>query len=607
MNMAELIAALQRGEDPSTAIPGAFAASAAGGPGLAQTEQFPFPPPPAAPPAAAPVPPPPEQAQAQAPPPPSGPPVGVATPLTNPQPKDQAPSITQSPPDLANMYIELMKKNQNARAMDSGLTLMASALSPYAQTRQGLIALAGKEEAGKMGLSAADIINFQKQGVEMQQRALRQRLLPALAKEHRLTPETIAALEASGKLDEVLQNFATKGLTHIKNDATGETVFFNRHGERVASAGGGLKPTDDQAELAAYNAQRPPEQRLDMAQWLSTVKREAPGAADRAMLAAINAERPADRKLTMEQLQTEIKREPPAGADRVLMGLINQERALKGEPPITTEEYLAKYKHRQPSSVTVTPDGVPVNKPEPGFEWMRNPNNPKELWVDPVTKLPKQVAVGERAQLRLDQAAATTEHTEATTEKTQAEIDKLRKDAEERLKKEGRERVAQAMASSHAGNAIDKALINADKPGASGFLSRPARYLPFGGLPSDALDSNLKTIDATNAVAALTAMRNASQTGAGLGSVSDFENKMLASTIANLSPFQPTSQLKENLIRIKASLLVMAENKYENESDGPRFHKDLRAKIDELTSAEIERTTATKGRPGDKVIRLPRE
>jgi len=82
---------------------------------------------------------------------------------------------------------------------------------------------------------------------------------------------------------------------------------------------------------------------------------------------------------------------------------------------------------------------------------------------------------------------------------------------------------------------------------------------------------------------------------------------MLASTIANLSPFQPTAQLKENLIRIKASLLVMAENKYESETDGPRFQKDLKAKIDELTSAEIERATATKGRPGDKVIRLPRE
>src|SRR5580765_4011154 len=102
MNIADIIAALTGGASPDQAVlQGANAAVPPSGP----------PPQPAAP---APQP---------------NAPQGVQTPVTNPQPATAAPAATQSPPDLANMYLELMRKSQNAHQLDSGLSLIAAGLS----------------------------------------------------------------------------------------------------------------------------------------------------------------------------------------------------------------------------------------------------------------------------------------------------------------------------------------------------------------------------------------------------------------------------------------------------------------------------------------------
>jgi hypothetical protein len=52
----------------------------------------------------------------------------------------------------------------------------------------------------------------------------------------------------------------------------------------------------------------------------------------------------------------------------------------------------------------------------------------------------------------------------------------------------------------------------------------------------------------------LQAMRNASPTGGALGQVSDAENKLLASTVANLDANQSESQLRDNLAQVQKHL-----------------------------------------------------
>src|SRR3954469_16767360 len=134
MDIADIIASIQRGLSPDQAVMQAGGAM-------------------------------PQQQQAQAAPPTQQPqtpipnaPQGQMTPVTNPQPADKAPAATQSPPDLANMYIELMKKNQNAAQLDSGLTTIAAGFSKYPETRAALLNAAGHHAGGSMSLSAQDLI-----------------------------------------------------------------------------------------------------------------------------------------------------------------------------------------------------------------------------------------------------------------------------------------------------------------------------------------------------------------------------------------------------------------------------------------------------------------
>jgi hypothetical protein len=161
MDIADIIAAIQRGINPDQAILNANGAIPPAQPG---------------PQASAPVPPQPIPAA-------SGTPVGVATPVTNPQPPNATTSVTQSPPDLANMYIELMKKNQNAQQMDSGLNLIAAGFSNSPATRAALINASAAGGHGGMTLSASDMINFQKQQQAVQDKLIRQQALPALMKQ----------------------------------------------------------------------------------------------------------------------------------------------------------------------------------------------------------------------------------------------------------------------------------------------------------------------------------------------------------------------------------------------------------------------------------------
>jgi hypothetical protein len=84
------------------------------------------------------------------------------------------------------------------------------------------------------------------------------------------------------------------------------------------------------------------------------------------------------------------------------------------------------------------------------------------------------------------------------------------------------------------------------------------------GTPGYTLDRDLDTIKANLSFDTLQAMRSASPTGGALGQVSDYENKMLASTVAALDTGLNPSELKANLEAVKkhyANVKALAEGK----------------------------------------------
>jgi hypothetical protein len=173
---------------------------------------------------------------------------------------------------------------------------------------------------------------------------------------------------------------------------------------------------------------------------------------------------------------------------------------------------------------------------------------------------------------------------------TGVDIAKKQKEASDLLKKEHKERVAAAFTSSSVGEAIDKALDLADKPGATGTFAQWGRTLsPVTGMPWNTLDAKLKTVDANNVVTTLNAMRASSPSGGALGNVTERENDLLKSTIANTSVNQETPEFKKSMIRIKAAMMVMAENTYDSADGAARFTRDLNERIDELTVAQANK------------------
>src|SRR4249919_1857618 len=193
MRIDDLILALQRGVDPNAAImaqaqtpgptppvPNVDTPAPAPSSGAAMPDvPIPRPRPPEAPPAPA----------------PGTPPPGVQTPITNPMPADQAPRTIQSPPDLANMYLKLIEKNQNAHALDSGLSLIAAGLSKYPENRAALIR--GAADQKQHQLTGADLVNLQKVHAENQALGIRQAAKAGLMKKYNLDRDTLDYLDAS--------------------------------------------------------------------------------------------------------------------------------------------------------------------------------------------------------------------------------------------------------------------------------------------------------------------------------------------------------------------------------------------------------------------------
>ena len=496
MNMVDLIKALSAGQNPEQAI---LASASATQPPAPEVTPSPAPVPPASPSGlpggegwtagaqVQPVPP-----QIRPPIPPVGTtPKGQETPVTNPTPVSDAPKALQSPPDLSNMYLSLMRQNQNAAAMDSGLTLIAAGLTPHAATRAALINASGGCGGAGKGVSSADIINLQKAQQEQQTRLQIQSMKAGLMKQHGLTSEQFDVLANSGKMDEFVKEAAGKGLT-VQEAPDGSKAWYNHRGEKV----------------------------FDM-----------PG-----------------KKTDLDERQLE---------------RINADRVAAGKPPMTTEEFI-QLKKPAGTTVYVSPDGTHFQPPEKGYDYERTPDGKVKIGANGQPTLYK-IPGGKPA----DEAA------EKTREQAELAV------------KEGKEKVGKVFASSNVGNAVQKALDNVDKFGAADWASIIARKVPVGNQSWNVLDSALKTIDANTAFETLKQMRDASKSGAsGLGQVTDTEQQMLKSVIANLSPHQGKESLREGLLRVKVATELLANQSY---TDPAKFQADMSTALAAAVKEERDR------------------
>lgn len=548
MNLMDIIAALQGGANPSQAV-------MAGADGTPPPQQAA-----AAPPASAPVP--------QVPIP-STTPQGATTPFTNPQSPGSSPTITQSPPDLANMYIQLMQKNQNAQQLDSGMNLIAAGLSNSPQNRAALIAAsAGGGHSGGMSLSGGDILNMQKFQEEQKQKMLRQGLLGGLMKQYNMTPEQIELLESSGKLDEVIQHFSTENLGSSVDAETGQTHLFNPHnGKEIATIGtaksdpteyvtgpngpelrnkltGELigKPVGKAPSTQYVNGPNGPElHNLETGEKIQDGVGLPP---DKQVITATDGSQVVIDKNNPNAPPVQVAEKEKIG-DKILpaqneLATINAARQARGDKPLTQEELIKL--HQGPGvQVNLSKDGVTFNKPPEGQDYERNPDGTVKIGPDGHPSL--YSLTGSKAKLDI-----------------QTEQQKLDAAQEKQLEKAR----LQYPNISNSINAVN---------GARAILDNAKWYAPaaglgasvmkgFGGSDATNLSQKIATIKSNATIRELQAMRNASPTGGALGNVSDYEDRMLSSVTASLDQAQSPAQLRDALNRVHATMIVLAENNW---------------------------------------------
>jgi len=429
--------------------------------------------------------------QAATPPAPTTP-QGVSTPVTNPQDPKNSPMVTQSPPDLANMYAKLMavnEKNQNAASLDSGLTLMAAGLSNNLQTRQSLIHAASSGAGAKQQFGASDIVAMNKAAVEQQQRMIRLQALPALMKQYNMTPAQAQALEASGKLDEVLQAHATRSLAHI-TDQNGQ-----------------IHMVDDRAEGGRGK-----------------------------IITTLGTEKPDPKQVIKTPLGEQV---------------INLETGEKVGPA------------HGPTDANVDAKGTKFPALDIGYDYARD-----EAGLVKLTNGVPTVAAtpGSKAQ--------------------QAEIEAQQKKVNAKVQASAAiSSVANAVA--EANQAYDESII----PGAVGLGSKAYNMTigQLGGTAGNVIRDNIDTIKANASFDKLAAMRAASPTGGALGNVSDFENKLLSSATATLSPNLTMDKLRDNMFRVQATMELLANKSYKD-GDEKTFNTEVAKRISELKTERVNKT-----------------
>jgi len=518
-------------------------------------------------------------APAPAPPPaPSGAPQGVPTPVTNPKPPAQAPQAYQSPSDLANMYVQLMKDNRNAQQLDSGLNLIAAGLSNSPTNRAALIAASGHGGgSGGMSLSANDMINFQKQAEAQRQQLIMRQALPALMKQYGWTPAQAQALLAGGKLDEVLKHHAEEGLAQV-TDANGQVHMVAPRTGKIITTIGSEKEDPTQVVAGPGGPQV-----INM----RTGQPVAPGVglpADK-----VEVTRPDGSKIFVDKTATPSGTEvaPRAKPGDVIDPLENQLAAINAEntaagKPLMTMPELIKLKQTPATNINVGMDGSVMGKAPEGYEWERD-------------KATGKILLDENGHAKYYKP----EHGKPADEAV-----KLAKETADAVKKERIAKAQTAFAAGNVGQAVRNAFEVVDKPGATGFLSKPARSLGIGGTPADDMDAALSTINANTAFQQLRSMREASASGAsGLGQLTEKEGQMLSSVIADLRAYQSTGKVKEGLARVEAAMTLLAGDSFEKGTDIEGFNRQLSEQTQQILAREFNKKS---GAGGSKVRVVPR-
>jgi hypothetical protein len=153
---------------------------------------------------------------------------------------EQVSDAYKSPPDLSQMYLDMMNKTMRAQQFDKGATLIAAGLAQD-QNKGNLIDMASQQGSatGQSGMFST-IYELQTKAAEAaQKQALRARL-PSIAKAHGLSIEDVEVMFEGGQLEEFLKEAANPE-TQVVERSDGSRVLIDSNTGQVIREVGGAK------------------------------------------------------------------------------------------------------------------------------------------------------------------------------------------------------------------------------------------------------------------------------------------------------------------------------------------------------------------------------
>lgn len=405
------------------------------------------------------------------------------------------PAAYTSPPELAKLYADLMERQNKAEMIDRGIGMIGMSIAQD-QNKEAVARLAGG--GGNRGDSSANnpaalvnqIMQFQTEQAALRQKAAMRAALPSLAKQYGISLEAAQYLFDSGKLDSVIAEAEKPNKQIIQNADDTHSIIDLNSGTIGTTFG---VPKKREIEIISDD----------------------------------NGNKFAVYKDTGERVGTNnIVEGQGATNDEKLWRADEKDRATRGLPSRSLSQFIQDTNRSRAGASNLGASGIDYGNPPPDMAWKRD----------------------EKGNVSIDANGAPIPVPLPNT-KLALEAEKNSKASET---KDQKKVLKNTIVSANIDEAIDAITSDMDSwlPwGNTGLSGTAMASIP--GTDAYDLAGKLGTIKTNIGLGELQSMRESSPTGASLGAISDFENKMLQGAQGSLDQGNKDETLIKNLVRVK--------------------------------------------------------
>lgn len=153
------------------------------------------------------------------------------------------PAVYQSPPQLVQLYSDLLKRDEINQSLNRGIGLIGASLA-HPENRNAILRAYGDSGAEDAGGLVNNLLALRANQTAAATKAAQRASVPAIAKQLGIDDQTALYLFDSGKLDQVVAEAQKPDNQIIQDAATGQSHIVNKKTGEIGPALGGAKPRD---------------------------------------------------------------------------------------------------------------------------------------------------------------------------------------------------------------------------------------------------------------------------------------------------------------------------------------------------------------------------